>query len=75
MKVKVLDRFVDKGTVIYPGQVINISTEKAIKLIRRRIAEPMDGEVLPYGTTAEYAEMMLEQKAKDGGCGGCEKRG
>jgi len=73
MKVKVLERFVDKGVVTYPGEVITISTAKAIKLIRRGIAKSLDGQFPPYGTTAEYAEMMLEQRAKDGDCGGCPR--
>ena len=73
MRVKVLERFVDKGQVTYPGEIINISTEKALKLIRRNIAKAIGGEVPPFGTTAEYAEMMLEQRVKSGGCKGCSK--
>jgi len=70
MKVKVLDRFVAKGRVIrFPGEVIDVSLEMAHRLIQRGIVEPADGQ--PYETTAEYAEQVLKQKAKSGGCGGC----
>ena len=73
MKVRVVDRFVGKGRIIqYPGQIIDMSLEMADKLILRGIVEPADGQ--PYETTAEYAEIMLEQRAKSGGCGGCPKK-
>lgn len=70
MKVKVVDRFVGKGRIIqYPGQIIDVSIEMADRLIRRGIVEPADGQ--PYETTAEYAQQALEQKVREGGCGGC----
>ena len=70
MKVKVLDRFVGKGRVIiYPGQVIDVSLEMARKLMQRGIVEPADGQ--PYETTVEYAQQVLEQKVREGGCKGC----
>ena len=73
MKVKVLDRFVGKGRVIiYPGEIIDISPEMADKLILRGIVEPADGQPYePYETTAEYAQQVLEQKVREGGCKGC----
>lgn|GEM_PF-2908705 len=70
MRVKVLDRFIAKGRVIkYPGEIIDVSLEMAHRLIQRGIVEPADGQ--PFETTAEYAQQVLEQKAKNGGCKGC----
>lgn len=74
MKVRVVDRFVGKGRIIvYPGEVIDVSLEMAHRLIQRNIVEPIEDEGQPYETTAEYAQQMLEQRAKSGGCGGCPK--
>jgi len=70
VRVKVLDRFIAKGRVIkYPGEIIDVSLEMAHRLIQRGIVEPADGQ--PFETTAEYAQQVLEQKAKNGGCKGC----
>jgi len=75
MKVKVLDRFVAKGRVIkYPGEIIDVSPEMAHRLIQRGIVEPIGDEGQPFETTAEYAQQVYEQRAKEGGCGGCPKR-
>ena len=74
-KVKVLERFhLGGGVVHYPGEEIEVSWEMADKLIRRGIAKSLDGNDQPYETTAEYAEEVYEQRARDGGCGGCPKR-
>lgn len=76
MKVRVVDRFVGKGRVIrYPGEIIDVSFEMADKLIQRGIVEPLEEDAYqPYETTAEYAQQVLEQRARDGGCKGCPKR-
>ena len=72
MKVKVIDRFVGKGRVIiYPGQIIDVSLEMADRLIRRGIVEPADGQ--PYEMSAEYAQEVLKQRVRSGGCKGCPK--
>jgi len=42
--------------------------EMAAKLVHRGIARLADDEEGPYEMTAEYAQQVQRQKAKEGGC-------
>lgn len=74
MKLRLIDRYVARGRVIkYPGEIVEVSTEQGYKLIQRRIAKPVEEIDQPYETTAEYAQQMLKQRVREGGCKGCPK--
>jgi len=65
MKVRVIDRFVDKGRVVrHPGEVVEVSRETAAKLVRRGIVEPVDNE------PGWFLKPVREREP----CGGCPKR-
>lgn len=66
MKVRVIDRFVDKGRVIrHPGEVVDVSLETAAKLVQRGIAEPLEDEKPGW-----FRKPIKEREP----CGGCPKR-
>ena len=40
----------------------------------KAVQGPEDDKDQPFETTAEYAKQVQEEKAKNGGCGGCGKK-
>lgn len=68
MKVKVIERFVERGVVVrQPGEVLEVSPKTAEELIERGVVKPVESrtKVGPLGKRKEPAEDKAVRPSED----------